>query len=167
MNTRPISILARRPSGITEACEIDVTPIMNMFIILIPFLVSMAVFAHLATHAFSLPADDGAGQARTAAELPVTVAVAADRIVVAVGDRTLASLPVDASGEYDQPALLAALRTERARRPDVTEAVVAVDDDVVCADVVRCLDQCQDAGFADVGLAGGTNLDRPAAEVSP
>ena len=31
-----------------EVADLDVTPVMNMFIILIPFLVSMAAFTHLA-----------------------------------------------------------------------------------------------------------------------
>ncbi len=157
------SILTRRPSQQDETCDVDVTPIMNMFIILIPFLVSMAVFAHLATHAFTLPSDDGVGQARTAAELPLTVAVAADQVVVAWGDREMASLPVDADGGYDIEQLIAVLTSERQRRPEMTEVVVAVDDGVVCAAVVRYLDHCKAAGFSDVGLAAGTNLDREGA----
>jgi len=160
MSIGSASILSRRPSQHAETCDVDVTPIMNMFIILIPFLVSMAVFAHLATHAFSLPADDGAGLARTTAELPLTVAVSADRLVVALGDHELASLPVDALGTYDTAQLVDVLTSERQRRPEMNEVVVAVDDGVVCAAVVRCLDHCKAAGFSDVGLAAGTNLDR-------
>ena len=55
--------------------EIDVTPVMNLFMILIPFLVSMAFFSHLAVQSFRLPASEGAGQAQTAEELPWTVAI--------------------------------------------------------------------------------------------
>ena len=55
MTSSNVSIVSRRPSGLDGNAEIDVTPVMNMFIILIPFLVSMAVFTHLATHALSLP----------------------------------------------------------------------------------------------------------------
>jgi biopolymer transport protein ExbD len=37
----------RPPSELVESADLDVTPVMNMFIILIPFLVSMAVFTNL------------------------------------------------------------------------------------------------------------------------
>ncbi len=45
----------------SEVFDIDVTPVMNMFVVLIPFLVSMAVFSHFASHDFYLPSNAGAG----------------------------------------------------------------------------------------------------------
>lgn len=166
MTDPSVSLRSRRPSQLAPGVEIDVTPVMNMFIILIPFLVSMAVFTHLATHAFTLPADDGAGVARTADAMPLTVAVTVDRLVVAQGDHTLAELPRLAANGYDQVELLAVLAAERARRPEIHAVVVAVDDPVVCADLVGCLDQCRAAGFDEVGVAAGTGLDGRVAEVS-
>jgi len=161
------SLTARRPSRLAEVTDLDVTPVMNMFIILIPFLVSMAVFAHLAAHRFSLPADDATGQARTASEVPLTVAVAADRIVLAWGDREVASLTRASDGEFEVAELRRHLDSERFRRPEMARVVLAVDDGVACAGVVTCLDQCRAAGYTDVGLAAGTDLDRSAAEVQP
>jgi len=38
-----------------DMIELDVTPVMNLFMVLIPFLVSMAVFTHIAVIDFSLP----------------------------------------------------------------------------------------------------------------
>lgn len=147
------SAVARRPSGGGIGPEIDVTPVMNMFIILIPFLISMAVFTQLATHAFTLPGDDPAGIGRPAATLPLTVAVAVDGVTVILGGHTIASVPASADGDVDAAALLAVLATERARRPDVAAVTVAVDDPVTSAALVRCLDQCRAAGFTEVGLA--------------
>ena len=43
------------PSQTIDNADVDVTPVMNVFIILIPFLVSMAVFTHHAIVEFSLP----------------------------------------------------------------------------------------------------------------
>ncbi len=160
MNSALVRTTLRRPTEVAGAVvDLDVTPVMNMFIILIPFLVSMAVFSHLAVHSFSLPADEGPGEAKTADELPLTVALAADRIVVARGEWTLGEA---ARGEssYDWNALVTALESARVRLPQVDDVVVAVDDAVVCADVVGALDRCREAGYGEVGLAAGTNLDR-------
>ncbi len=158
MSARQASILSRRPTALGDSVEIDVTPIMNMFIILIPFLVSMAVFTHLATHTFSLPAEDGPSQARTADEVPLTVAVTSSAVAVVWGDVEVARFVVAADGSFDTVALETVLAAERTRRPEVDQVVVAVDDGVICADVVRCLDHCKAAGYRDVGLAAGANL---------
>ncbi len=148
----------RVPSEISEV-QIDVTPVMNMFIILIPFLVSMAVFSHLAVHRFSLPGDDGPSVGRTADELPLTVALAVDRIAIARGEWILSETE-RTDGGHDYAAFGEALYAARRNLPDVERVVVAVDGPIVCSDVVTCLDRCREAGFSDVALAGGTNLDR-------
>ncbi len=58
---KKLSFLKKRstPSEVANEADIDVTPIMNMFIILIPFLVSMAVFTKLAIIEFNVPANSG------------------------------------------------------------------------------------------------------------
>lgn len=153
-------LLARRPSAQAPTADLDVTPVMNMFLILIPFLVSMAAFTHLASHEFSLPADEGPGQAQTATDLPLTVAVGAAGIVVARGDAVLAELPA-LDGRPDLTGLAAALQGAVAPR-----LVLAVDDAVGVDVVVACLDAGRAAGFDDVGLARGTGL-RLTTEVAP
>lgn len=160
MLTADSTLTARRPSRLAELPELDVTPIMNMFIILIPFLVSLAVFAHVATHRVGLPSDDAAGVARTAAELPLTVALGVDRVVLAWGDREVGRVSAD-TGLGDL------LARERQRRPGQRQVVVAVDDGVPCAVVIGCLDRCRDAGFTDVGLAAGASVATPVLEVRP
>ena len=47
-----------------EQIDLDVTPVMNLFMVLIPFLVSMAVFTHIAVIDFSLPPGDAAGDSQ-------------------------------------------------------------------------------------------------------
>lgn len=160
MSTRHGNLTARRPSRLAELPELDVTPVMNMFIILIPFLVSLAVFAHVAAHRVGLPGDDGAGVARTADELPLTVALSVDGVVLAWGDREVGRASLDAGlGDL--------LAQEHQRRPDQPRVVVAVDDGVACAAVVGCLDQCRAAGFTDVALAAGAGPDPRELEVRP
>ena len=51
------------PSEAADVADLDVTPVMNMFVILIPFLVSMAVFAHVSIIEFSLPPNVGPSMA--------------------------------------------------------------------------------------------------------
>lgn len=146
------SLTRRRPSQAAEVADLDVTPVMNMFIILIPFLVSMAAFTHLAAHHFGLPRDEGAGEASTALDLPLTVAVGTAGVVIVRGDVVLAELPAGENGP-DLDLLASALAGQPSGR-----LVLAVDDQVGVDMVVACLDHCRAAGFDDVGLAAGTGV---------
>ena len=152
-------IAGNAPTIVAGAEELNMTPVLNMFTILIPFLISMTAFSHLAVQAFRLPANEALGQAQVADQLPLTVAMAADRITLAHADRVLAEVPRHPQG-YNFEILAAALQEARLLCPNAARVVVAVDDPVACADLVLCLDRCREAGFSDVGLAAGTNHDR-------
>ncbi len=149
---QPRSLFSRRPSANAEAADLDVLPVMNMFIILIPFLISMSAFLHLAAHEFNLPKDDGSGQAVFRNDLPITVAVGHEGFLVVQGDLVLAELP-NQEGGLDYPGLTALLKIHPPKR-----LMVAVDDQVTTSDLVLCLDAIRSAGCTDIGLAAGVGV---------
>ncbi len=153
----------KSPTKMAAAPDVDVTPIMNMFIILIPFLISMAVFSHLTVLQFSLPAEGGPGRAIEEKELPVTVALTSSEIAITRGEDILATVSQN-EGSYDFTALVTALRAVVQNYSVAESIVVAIDDSVLFEDVVMCMDHCQEAGFKEIGLVSGTNLDRQASE---
>ena len=150
MLTKTASIMARRPSA--EIADLNVTPVMNMFIILIPFLISMSAFTHLASHEFNLPGDEGHGQASVRNDLPLTVAVGLQGVLVAQGDLIVAELP-RLEGNLDLVGLTTLLQKKAPEK-----LVLAVDGPVQTAEVVACLDACRASGCSDVGLAAGTGV---------
>ena len=151
----------KQPSHLTENIDIDVTPIMNMFIILIPFLVSMAVFAHLSVLPFTLPPSAGVGSGGPKKEdLKLTVAMNAEGYMLTLGENVLDSIPLT-GGEYDFAALTEALATKREDLKHKDEIVLAVNDGVIFDNVVSSMDHCRDAGFTKIGLAGGNTKTAP------
>ncbi len=152
MSNHASSLLARRPSSVAAVADLNVTPVMNMFIILIPFLVSMSAFTHLAAHELNLPGDEGLGHATERVDLPLTVAVGVAGIIIAEGDIVVAELPRQ-EGIQDLAGLTKLLREQAPEK-----LVLAVDDPIVTAEVVACLDACRAAGCVDVGLAAGTGV---------
>lgn len=152
MNNESASLLSRRPSANTEAAHLNVMPVMNMFIILIPFLISMSAFTHLAAHEFTLPGDDGAGMAVKRIDLPLTVAVGIEGLLLVQGDIVLAELP-RSEGTHDLPALVELLKDQAPSR-----VIVAVDELVSTSNLVDCLDAIGAAGCTDVGLAAGVGV---------
>jgi hypothetical protein len=115
------------PSDNIDENDIDITPMMNMFIILVTVLVSMAVFTHLAIHDFTLPPNVGAGldQSKGKPKVKITIRLGTDYCGIVLGEKLLDSLPVLNVNEFP----FAALKTQLAiRRFEAT-----VQDEVVIA----------------------------------
>ncbi len=163
--TRPISICAQAPSRAAGAPDVDVTPIMNMFVILIPFLVSMAVFTHLAVLRFSLPGDGAAGGEKSP-RLPLTVAMTLEELAVTHGERILSRHARTEDG-HAFAQLGDALQALRGSAGTIADTIViAVDDGLLFDEIVQCMDACREAGFVHVRLAQGTSLDAAAENLS-
>ena len=145
------------PSDTAQVADLDVTPVMNMFIILIPFLVSMAVFTHLAVLHFSLPpnAESGCAVPGEKPRLKLTVVIAEEYLAVTRGERMLDSLPAE-NGWYNLPLLAERVAQYRADDEQADEAVVAVRNSIPFEDVVRVMDICRSAGFTRIGLSNAT-----------
>ncbi len=148
------------PSEVIEAeIDIDVKPIMNVLIILIPFLVSVAVYTNLAVIDMSLPpnvtAAAGAGAANEKPRLKITVLVAQSFCAITLGETLLDSLPCTGN-EYPYDTLAARLLVRRAAADVKDEVIVAPRDRIHFRYVVRIMDACKKTGFGKVSLASAT-----------
>lgn len=146
---------AAAPTDVAEeTIAIDVTPVMNMFIILIPFLVSMAVFTHVAIIDFSLPPNVGSGldDSQGKPKLKLTVVVAADYVAITRGADMLDSVG-NRDGAYRLDSLRLLLPARRQAADIQDEAVVAVQDRIRFKHVVDVMDICRESGFDKVGLS--------------
>lgn len=145
------------PSDLAEAVDLDVTPVMNMFVILIPFLVSMAVFTHFSILEFSLPPNVGTGLdiSNGKPKLKLTVVLTRDYLAVTCGENMLDSIPL-VRGEYNYPALQESLAAHRNATENQSEAVVAVRDGVRFKHVVTVMDRVKEKGFTRIGLSSAT-----------
>lgn len=151
----------RTPSDMAEeVLDIDITPVMNMFIILIPFLVSMAVFTHHAIVDFTLPSNaisasnDNNGEIK----LKITVVAAETHLLITLGEKMLDSIPV-VEDEYNLPELLDRLKIHREEHNVQDDVVVAVKDKVKFKRVVDIMDYCRISGFNRVGLSTAESGD--------
>lgn len=153
----------RLPSEAADMPELDVTPVMNMFVILIPFLVSMAVFTHVSIIELNLPPNVGtsldASQGKPKKKL--TVVVTREYLAITSGAQILDSLPIEDTG-YPFETLGQRLVQRREEVTEKEEAIIAVRDRVAFKHVVRVMDRCRSAGFASLGLSSATeNPDAP------
>ena len=147
--------MSRPPSEMADA-DVDVTPVMNMFVILIPFLVSMAVFTQVAIIDFSVPSDVGqsAGQPSGKPKLKLTVLLTESFLGVVAGDSMLDSIPMLDDGQYAFDSLKAALSRRRPQSDFPDEVVVAVRDGIAFKYAVRAMDVSRESGFTKIGISG-------------
>jgi biopolymer transport protein ExbD len=137
--------------------EIDIAPVMNMFIILVTFLVSMTVFTHVAILEFSVPPNVSRGldQSNGKPRLRLTVRLGSDYMGIVLGDKLLDSLPVE-QGIFPFDTFAAKLRIRRNENTLHDEIVIASRDEIAFKQVVHIMDICRETGFFKIGLSSAT-----------
>jgi biopolymer transport protein ExbD len=147
------------PSDMATDVDLDLTPMMSMFLILLPFLVSMAVLTHLTTLEFSLPPTIGQSMADNRnpekPKLKLTVVIAPDYLLATHGEEMLDSLPASNHG-YDFDTMRSLIAGYKQKFDTGNEIVVASNDQVVLSDVVALMDNCKAAGYEKIGLSSAT-----------
>ena len=143
-----------------EAAGLDVTAFINLIIVLVPFLLSVAVFSHLTVIELSLPAQSsGVLEKLSAEKLNLEVVIRDEKIDV--GDRIgglIQSIAKKPDGMHDYAQLGTVMRTIKERFPDKTDATVLADPDVPydvlvhVMDALRATRQVNGATITEVAL---------------
>ena len=154
----PSFVKNKPPSEAGAEIELDLTPMMSMFLILLPFLVSMAVLTHLTILEFSLPPNVGAGSGGGSSEKPklkLTIVMTPDYLLATYGERLLDSIP-NIDGRYDFGRVTGVLLNRKQELSLENELVVASRDQVRLKNIVSLMDRCKAAGFEKIGLSSAT-----------
>jgi len=146
--------LRREPVGL------DVTAFINLIVVLVPFLLSTAVFTRLSVLDLALPAQaTGALEQLSADKLNLEVVVRGDAIEV--GDRIgglIQRIPKKADGHQDIGTLALLARAIKEKFPDKTDVTVLPEPDVSYDVLVQVMDalragrQAQGAKLVEVAL---------------
>lgn len=157
---KPATKRVLRGRGISneEIVDLDVTPVMNLFLVLIPFLVSMAVFTHLAVVKFSLPpaAAEGAGSGEDEdqQELDVSIVIKGEGYTIMGTAQKLAMVP-KVKGKYDFGTLERQLKAIKYKYPRQESIILVVAPEVIYDDIIHFMDKCRESQFPNIGLSGG------------
>ena len=150
-----------------EVPHLEITAFINLIVVLVPFLLSTAVFTRLAVMDLKLPAQQSAVEQLKGNELQLEVVVRRDAIEV--GDRIgglIERIPRPAVAEAnaakrpDFQKLAALMLNIKKRFPDKTEASVLAEPDTPYDDLVQVMD-----AMRSTVTAQGTKLVR--AELFP
>jgi biopolymer transport protein ExbD len=126
-----------------EAAHLEITAFINLIVVLVPFLLSTAVFTRLAVMDLQLPTTGPAAAALEqlpAEGLQLQVVIRADALEV--GDRTgglIQRLPRGGAG-HDHAALSALLLQVKERFPAARAATLLAEPDTSYDDIVQVMD---------------------------
>jgi biopolymer transport protein ExbD len=140
--------------GKIESIDIDMTPVMNLFMVLIPFLMSMAVFTQLAIIEFSLPPAQTEGDAaESTKELDISIVVSENGYRIVGTGKKLDLIP-KVRGKYQMEKLRTLLKAIKFQYPSQKSVVLVFDGNTLYDDIIKFMDVCRESQFPDIGLSG-------------
>ena len=132
-----------------QGAHLEITAFINLIVVLVPFLLSTAVFSRLAVLDLNLPAQQSAVEQLKGNELQLEVVIRRDALEV--GDRIGGLIQrIDKKGsEHDLKALTTLMVMIKAKFPDKTESSVLAEPDTPYDDLVQVMDTVRSAVTAD------------------
>ena len=126
-----------------ESTEIDLTPYMNLLVVLAPFLLITAVFTRLAVLEIYLPPP---ASAELMSKLPspeeqlvLTISITEKGLVVANGNKIISFVQPTSKG-HDLQTLSTVLQQIKARFPTVDNAIILSKPDIAYDELVQVMD---------------------------
>ncbi|MCI0511622.1 biopolymer transporter ExbD [candidate division KSB1 bacterium] len=141
-----------------KEADLDMTAVMNIFLILIPFLLLTAVFVRISILDISLPTGGGGGGAAPppGRAILVIIAVTADNrmqiktTTTEIQFETIYSLN---GNEYNYAQLVEQLNRLKTTFPWLEELVLQPEENVKYEVIIKIMDRCREHGFPNISLA--------------
>lgn len=137
-----------------EEDNLNITPVMNIFLILVPFLLLTAVFVNIAILEFSLPSSDA--QAREAAQKKNTVVTILTISESGFELRTKGiKFPAIQKGSdgFDYQALIQKLREVKAKHAETEDIIIAPESTIRYETIIKVMDRCRENGFPNISIS--------------
>lgn len=129
----------RARQKVTEAAELEVTPFMNLMIVLVPVLLLSLVFTHTSVIDLNFPSGESTAEPDPDA-VHLEVAVYADRLVVGDGrGGAIKTLPLKTEGhDYGQLSLV--MQELKRRMPEKRDITLLLEDQTQYQTLVHVMD---------------------------
>ena len=148
----------RKPSSRSNggAEEVNITPVMNLFLVLIPFLLLAAEFVQLAVLELNLPTNtrsvksDGPKDDKPL----ILIMLAINEKGFQVKAPRMKKMPIGLKeSQFQFVALSTYLKQVKARYPDTEEITIQPTDYIEYETIVHTMDACRDNGFPNVSIS--------------
>lgn len=125
--------------GTPQVQDLDVTPFLNLMVVLIPFLLATAVFSQVAIQELNLPQAAAGGVTPDKPLVTIEVMVRKSGLEIGNGKVITVSIP-NKEDKYDLETLSLELRAMKARYPDKEDINVLIEPRIRYSDVIAVMD---------------------------
>ena len=151
---------AKRPSKrrhkVESEVELKLVPVMSLMVVLVPMLLSTAVFEQIASIQMNLPSADEVKYLEETdpedLQDGLTLAITDEGFLLASGEAKLAKLGLAANGGFNFAALDKALQKAKKSYPKQEALILLIEDAIIYDDIIHTMDRCRPF-FPAVSLA--------------
>lgn len=137
--------------------DVNIIGVMNVFLLIIPFLLLTAAFLRLAAVDLSLPS---LGKGRSQTEEPPRNLVLVILVIRETGFQLKSSLdikfdPIDKNrDQYNYAKLVEQLKVIKEKQPQAEDIIISPEAKVKYDVIIKVMDRCRETGFLNVSLSG-------------
>lgn len=140
----------------TEQEDLNITPVMNIFLILVPFLLLTAVFVKIAVLEFSLPTlDQKAGKTKLEQTKAVVTILAINEKGFELKTQGM-KIPFifKKQDNFDFQTLVAKLQEVKNRHINSEDIIIAPQASIKYDTIIKVMDRCRENGFPNISISG-------------
>ncbi|MDO6440620.1 MULTISPECIES: biopolymer transporter ExbD [unclassified Marinobacter] len=131
--------MRRKHRRLQSEPDLDITPFMNLMIVLVPVLLLNMVFAHTSVLELNFPTGESLTPDQ-AEELQIQVVIHSDRLVVADNQGGVIKAIAQNDGEYDFVALKDVMKEIKSRVPDKKDIIIMPSQETSYQALVSVMD---------------------------
>jgi biopolymer transport protein ExbD len=147
-----------------KPAELLLVPMIDIFTVLVTFLLMTAVFSRITIVQLDLPSAAPAKPSQPTLRLEVIVRK--DGLELTNGNKVIAALP-NVNGEYDLKALSGLALSLKRDHPDVDNASVLMEQDVKYNNLIHVMDAIRSTEVPNTAAGGQTVADRSDSGAQP
>ena len=151
------AVMRKRPGG---GDDLQMTPIMNVFLILVPFLLLTASFVKIAILEMSLPSLSQNTSSQVSQSTPEQKPLVLNMLAIRPNGFELKSptfnfpFIVKKGEQYDFEQLQVNLRQIKDKFPEAEDVVIQPEDAIKYDIVIKVMDRCRESGFPNISISG-------------
>ena len=137
-----------------EEDELNITPVMNIFLILVPFLLLTAVFVKLSILEFSLPTSQ-AGEAQKQQNNPVVTILAISEKGFELKTKGMKIPFIEKKKDnFDFQTLVEKLQKIKEMHVQTEDIILAPQVSIKYGTIIKVMDRCRENGFLNISISG-------------
>ena len=140
----------------SEDTDVNITPVMNIFVILIPFLLLTATFVRIAIIELSLPTLEGASalsEEQTKGLTVLVISIEPTGFEVKTSEKTFPKIP-RRGNEYNYNELSEKMKSVKKDFPKLEDVIISPSSEIKYHVIIKVMDICREAGFPNFSISG-------------